>query len=140
MTNNEFFIRVLHALQDYDEAMVLGLLIAYRADDSPVRLSNRSLAEVHLGGMLSKLQVQRAVARLVKRGLLRTRVYPKTWTEYTVPPESLAELLAEPLPDVSTIPGISDQPIPFLVRLQAASIVDAAQAGASLPPSSENVK
>ncbi|MBW8831357.1 MAG: hypothetical protein JF606_18425 [Burkholderiales bacterium] len=140
MTSPEFFAALMHRLRDYDEGVLLTYLVAQGATEVPVRSSVTKLGDNQLGGLMSRDRVHRASARLVKRGLLCTRVHPKTWTEYTVPTKALVELLAEPLPDVESIPGVSDRPIPFLVRLQAESIVDAAKAGASLPPSSENVK
>lgn len=131
MTNTDFFIRLTHALCDYDEALVLAALAALGATEQPVRSSVRSMADIYLAQALNLQQVHRATARLVKRGLLAVRVYPKTYTEYTIQVDALRALLAQPLPNARFLPGVSQEPIAFLARLEAESALDAASAAAA---------
>jgi hypothetical protein len=131
MTNTDFFIRLTHALGDYDEALVLGTLVALGASEQALRSSGRKIADRYLAKALNLQQVQRATARLVNRGLLAVRVYPKTYTEYTVQVDALRALLAKPLPNARFLPGVSQEPIAFLARLEAESALDAASAAAA---------
>lgn len=113
MTNDQLFIALIHKLADYEEAMVLQLLLAWDADRKPLRSGKRKLQQA-LGASISEPSVQRAVGRLVDQGLIATKVYPNTYTEYTVDVESLEELLAEPLEPLKWLPGVSQEPIHFL--------------------------
>jgi hypothetical protein len=141
MTNTDFFIRLTHVLRDYDEALVLAALAALGATEQPVRSSVRSMADIYLAKALNPRQLHRATARLVTRGLLAVRVYPKTYTEYTVQVDALRALLAQPLPNARFLPGVSQEPIAFLARLEAESALDAASAAAAphpLSPTEDN--
>ena len=139
MTSAELFIAIQHRLRDYDEATVLSLLVALGAADEPLRSSERSLAEIYLMGLLDRDRVRRATTRLGQRGLIASRVHPKTYTEYRVSVEALHTLLAQPLPDARYLPGVSQLPIPFPARQQAESVLDtvSADASVSLPPSED---
>jgi hypothetical protein len=97
------FLDVLHRLADYTEAVLLHALIAQGACKEPFRTTVTKVFKLHAYGILSKTQIQRASARLVKKGLLLVTVHPKTWTEYLVPREAFEQFLAEPLP--SNLPG-----------------------------------
>lgn len=120
MTNEQLFIALVHRLADYEEAMVLQLLLTLDADRKPLRSGKRKLQQ-SLGASVSVRGAERAVSRLVAQGLITTKVYPNTYTEYTVNVESLEELLAEPLEPLKWLPGVSQEPIHFLTtrsRLQ----------------------
>lgn len=120
MTNEKLFIALVHRLADYEEAMVLQLLLTLDADRKPLRSGKRKLQQ-SLGASVSVRGAERAVSRLVAQGLITTKVYPNTYTEYTVNVESLEELLAEPLEPLKWLPGVSQEPIHFLTtrsRLQ----------------------
>lgn len=119
MTNCQFFINLLYPLGNYDDAVVLALLLALDADDQPVRSSATKLSQIHLDHSLSDDRVRRATDRLVEQGLVRTRVYPNRWTEYTVDVQALTELLDRPLPEAPYMPGLSKEPIGFLTRRAA---------------------
>ena len=131
MTNVEFFAALAHHLGDYDDALLLALLVALDADEVPLRSTPAKLARDQLGHAISAKRVQRAADRLVIRRLVTTRAYPNRWTEYSVDAAALITLLAQPLPDGPYVPGISKEPIGFLTRL-------AASAGAAVSPSPSN--
>lgn len=78
MTNDQLFIALIHKLADYEEAMVLQLLLAWDADRKPLRSGKRKLQQA-LGASISEPSVQRAVGRLVDQGLIATKVYPNTY-------------------------------------------------------------
>jgi hypothetical protein len=121
MTNEQLFIALIHRLADYEEAMVLQLLLTLDADRKPLRSGKRKLQQ-SLGASVSVRGAERAVSRLVAQGLITTKVYPNTYTEYTVNVESLEELLADPLEPLKWLPGVSQEPIHFLTtrsRLQS---------------------
>lgn len=121
MTNIEFFAALSHHLGDYDDALLLALLVALDADEQPLRTTPAKLARDQLSGAISAKRVQRAADRLITRRLLTTRAYPNRWTEYSVDPAALTALLAQPLPDGPYVPGISKEPIGFLTRLSASA-------------------
>ena len=121
MTNSEFFIALNHLLRDYDEAVVLAMLVALDADEQPLRSTPAKLAQVHLDRCLADFSIRRAAERLTQRGLVSTRVHPHRWTEYSVDPVALTALLAQPLPDGPYVPGLSKEPIGFLTRLSASA-------------------
>lgn len=113
MTNEQLFIELTHRLADYEEAMVLQLLLAWDADLKPLRSGKRKLQQA-LGSAVSIPGTERAICRLVAQGLVSTKVYPNTYTEYTVNAEAIDALLAEPLPTLKWLPGVSQEPIHFL--------------------------
>lgn len=121
MSNAEFFSALCHHLSHYDDATVLMLLVALDADEQPLRTTPSKLASLHLDHFLSHDRVRRAAERLALRGLVRARVHPNRWTEYSVDPAALTALLAQPLPDGPYVPGISKEPIGFLTRLSASA-------------------
>lgn len=131
MSPENLYIAIAHRLRDYDEATLLARLVALGATEYPLRTTSRRCADIYLASQLTPKQVQRATARLVDRGLLVVRVYPKTYTEYTVQADALRALLARPLPDARSLPGVSQEPIAFLARLEAESVLDAASATAA---------
>ena len=112
-TNQELFIDLIHHLGDYEEAMVLQLLLAWRADQTPLRSGKRKLQE-QFPTLISVAGVERAISRLMSQGLITTRVYPNTYTEYRINAEALDQLLAEPIPATKWFPGVSNEPIPYL--------------------------
>lgn len=141
MSPENLYIAIAHRLRDYDEATLLARLVALGATEEPIRTTSRRCADIYLAGQLTAKQVQRATARLVTRGLLAVRVYPKTYTEYTVQVDALRALLAQPLPNARFLPGVSQEPIAFLARLEAESALDAASAAAAthhLSPTEDN--
>lgn len=113
MTTDQLFIALIHRLADYEEAMVMQLLLAWDADRTPLRSGKRKLQQA-LGPSVSEKGVWRAVERLTHQGLVSTKVYPNTYTEYTVNAEAIEALLAEPLPTLKWLPGVSQEPIHFL--------------------------
>jgi hypothetical protein len=119
MTNAEFFAILSYQLSDHDTALVLALLVAFDACEQPLRTTAMKLSGIHLRGAISTKRVQRATERLVGLGLVRTRVHPNRWTEYTVDANALTALLARPLPDAPFLPGLSKEPIGFLTRQAA---------------------
>lgn len=141
MSNEQLFIRLLHALRDYDEALLLGLMLALGAEASPVRSTAVKLSNNLLGGALSRWAVQRAIGRLCAKGLLLTRVRPKTFTEFSVLVDALDALLSLPLPESRYLPGISQLPISYLAQQRSEAVVYAAgpSAGAAHLTSLEDV-
>lgn len=120
MTHEAFYVRLLHALGNYDDATMLALLVAQGAVDAPVRSSAQKLAEIYLAGsMIDRNRVQRAVARLIAGGFVSTQAQHRGWTEFTVVETALRSLLARPVPESRVMPGLSSHPIPFLARLEA---------------------
>lgn len=113
LRNQELFINLIHRLGDYEEAMVLHLLLAWRADQTPLRSGKRKLQE-QFTERLSVWGVERAIFRLVDQGLVTTRVYPNTYTEFRINVEALDALLAEPIPATKWFPGVSSEPIHYL--------------------------
>jgi hypothetical protein len=113
MTNQQLFIELIHRLGDYEESMVLQLLLAWRADQAPVRSGKRKIHE-QFPEALTVRGVERAVARLIEQDLITTRVYPNTYTEFRVNVEALEVLLSEPIPATKCFPGISTEPIHYL--------------------------
>jgi len=127
MTNVELYIHLIHRLAAYDDATVLAVLLAQGAAEVEVRTTSRKLAEIDLAGTnIDRSKVQRAVARLIKRGLLQTRAHPNKWTGFTVDKDQLSALLTRPLPEAHRMPGLSQQPNSFLARLQAGTAIDEA--------------
>lgn len=120
MTNCELFTNLAHRFASYDDAVVLALLLALDADEQPLRSTAAKLSHIHLDGNLSDDRFRRATDRLVEKGLVRTRVYPNRWTEYSVDVATLMHLLDQPLPEAPYMPGLSKQPIGFLTRQAAA--------------------
>jgi hypothetical protein len=112
-TNQQLLVDLIHRLGDYEEAMLLQLLLAWRADQTPLRSGKRKLQE-QLGAVISVAGVERATTRLMNQGLITTRVYPNTYTEFRIDVEALDALLAEPIPDTKWFPGVSSEPIHYL--------------------------
>jgi hypothetical protein len=115
VTNQELFVDLIHRLADYEEAMVLQLLLALRADMAPLRSGKRKLQE-QLGAAISEANVQRAIGRLALQGLITTRVYPNTYTEFRINVEALDALLCESIPATKCFPGVSSEPIHYLIN------------------------
>jgi hypothetical protein len=118
MSDAELFFRLSIALENYDQALVMTVLLAVEADSQPFRCTQSKLATRYLGGLLNRNRVDRAIERLHAKGLVATRIYPKTWSEYTVDGPALAALLRKPLPPHALIPGVSHDPIPFIAYLE----------------------
>lgn len=119
MNNTRFFVSLAHQLANYDEAVVLSLLVALDATEQPLRSTAAKLSAIHLDNAISPKRVQRATDSLVVQSLVRTRVHPNRWTEYTVDANALTTLLSRPLPEAPFLPGLSEEPISFLTRLAA---------------------
>lgn len=133
MTNTSFFVSLIHHLGDYDDAVVLALLVALDATEQPMRSTAAKLGVIHLDGAIGPKRIQRATDRLIERGLIRTRVYPNRWTEYTVDVDALTDLLNQPLPDAPYMPGLSKVPIGFLTRRAALAATAASPPTAAEP-------
>lgn len=133
MTNLELFVDLLHRFTSYDDAVLLALLLALDADEQPLRSTASKLSQIHLDCNLSDDRLRRATERLVEQGLVRTRVYPNRWTEYTVDADALTDLLDRPLPDAPYMPGLSKEPIGFLTRRAALAATAASPAPAAEP-------
>lgn len=98
---------------DYAATAVLLALLWRAADRAPVRISSRTLAGYTL---LGHQVVQRALLRLERQGLIRSRKVRRTTGAYTVDMAALRHLLSSPLPECDFLPGFT--PIPALAQLQ----------------------
>ncbi|AKU12453.1 MAG: hypothetical protein AzoDbin1_03933 [Azoarcus sp.] len=98
---------------DYAATAVLLALLWRAADRAPVRISSRALAEYTL---LGHQVVQRALLRLERHGLIRSRKVRCATGAYTVDMAALRHLLSGPLPECDFLPGFT--PIPALAQLQ----------------------
>jgi hypothetical protein len=135
MTNQEFYVHLLHRLGSYDDATLLALLIAQGAIEAPLRTTPQKLAEIFLAGTaIDRNRVKRAVSRLQERGLVSTVAQPNRWTEYTVHEQAVRALLSISMPESRFMPGVSQHPIPFLARLDAEPALGAAMGAASPAP------
>lgn len=120
MENSELFVRLVHVLDNRMDAMFLLALLGQGADRRPFRTTQTVLGERYLQGALSRTQIFRSTDRLRTRGLISTRIYPKTWTEFTVNGEALRALLASQASRLDTLPGLNQEPIAFAETLTQA--------------------
>lgn len=118
LTPEGLLVHLMHALSDRDSAYLLWYLLAQRADVSPLR-SSRRVIHSDLGGAIGLTNVLTATSRLIDVGLVSTRVYPKTFTEYRVDAHAVSELLGRPLSGANFLPGILPREIPFVTRWNA---------------------
>jgi hypothetical protein len=137
LSTADLYVQLIHRLADYDDATVLALLIARGATEAEFRSTSRNLAEVDLAGVLNRSKVQRAVSRLVARGLLQTQARPNRWTGYKVNEDRLLDLLAQPVAIADALQRLSQHPIPFLARLQSGSTIDVTATRAASTPLKE---
>lgn len=115
LTPESLLVRLMHALNDRDSAYLLWYLLAQRADLNPLRTSRRAI-HADLGGTVGLTNVLTATNRLVESGLISTRVYPRTFTEYRVMDHAVAELLVRQPPAANFLPGLKPREVPFVTR------------------------
>lgn len=127
MTSHELFVRLAYALDQHDDACLLMVLLARNAVDQSRRLTTTTIAERDTPGHMDRNRVKRATDRLVARGLIRTRVYVKTWTEYTIDGAALRALLANSAERLSKLPGLDGQSIAFADTFDLPAPTDAVQ-------------
>lgn len=114
LSESKITLEVLVRLNgDYAATAVLLALLWRAADHASVRISSRTLAGYTL---LGHQVVQRALLRLERQGLIRSRKVRRTTGAYIVDMAALRQLLNSPLPECDFLPGIT--PIPALAQLQ----------------------
>ncbi|RTL26852.1 MAG: hypothetical protein EKK47_20205 [Burkholderiales bacterium] len=118
LTQEGLLVHLLHALSDRDSAYLLWYLLAQRADETPLRSSRRAI-HGDLGGVIGLTNVLTATNRLTDAGLITTRVYPRTFTEYRVNGHAVSGLLNRPLTTANFLPGILPREVPFVTRWNA---------------------
>lgn len=114
LSNESLVLRLMYALDDRDGALLLWYLLAQQADTSPLRTSRRAI-HADMGGLVGLTNLLGATSRLARAGLIETRVYPRTFTEYRVRLPELRTLLNHPLPQINFVPGIEPD-VPFVRR------------------------
>lgn len=119
MTSSELFIEFLHRLQRYDDAAVLHAVLQEHADIKEFKTSATMISLNLLGGLVTKLQVQRSIERLKAVGLLATRAYPNYRTCISVDGDALRAFLVAPVSN--NIPGLRTDSFPFLDALNKAA-------------------
>lgn len=112
MTGRELLIALMHRLRRYDDTVILYALLQSRADQTEFRTSATRVAANSLGGLVTRLQVHRALKRLERGGYIATRVYRNHRTAISVDGDAVRALLAIPVSDL--MPGIRTESFPFL--------------------------
>ncbi len=120
MTPADLFTVLAHGLGDYDDTTLLMQLLQVSADTTPFRTSVRELEE-SLCGVLNRRRIQRSTTRLVGRGLLRVRVHPNKWSEFTVSTAAIHNVLEATLKARGKLPGAPGTTIHFLSSGQLAT-------------------
>ncbi|MFM8900963.1 MAG: hypothetical protein ACKOF9_13600 [Burkholderiales bacterium] len=119
MTNTRLFIELLHRLENYDDAVVLMVLLTLGADKLPIRATLGQFRQSHLGGMLTPNRVAVAVEHLQNHGLLHmdmptVRLRRSRYGELSVDRDAVLALLRQPMVYTEHMPGISEAVIPLL--------------------------
>lgn len=129
MTDERFFIDLLHRLQDYDDAMVLYTAIQQQADQTEFKTSSTRIALDLLGNNVEKKQVQRALRRLADHGLIQVRTHANYRTYISVDRDAVNALLR--IPVSNSLPGLRSDSFPFLDDLNARAAAQAKDAADS---------
>jgi len=121
----ERLVRLLHALRDYDEALVLAGMLAL-ADEFSEFSVPRILESVE--GRVDRFRVHRALKRLAKAGLVELTAVPRQGTSVVLVAPAVAEVMARPLPAVPYLSPTAFAQSPFFKRL-----ANGLAAGSSVP-------
>jgi tyrosine-protein phosphatase YwqE len=117
LSSPELFIRLLHMLQKYSDAMVLQILLEQHADKTEFKTSARQIAMDFASGQIVRRQAQQALSRLAEKGLIDVQVHPNYRTHIKVDREAVLALLRIPVSDF--LPGLRQVNFPFLEALNA---------------------
>ncbi|QIL73096.1 hypothetical protein G7048_23720 [Diaphorobacter sp. HDW4B] len=121
MTSEQLFTHIVHRLNKYSDAVVLGYLLHDHGDERQVKSSAVKISLDALNGQISPKQVQRSLTDLADLGLIDVKPHPNYRTVITVNRDALVEFLnREPLSTM--LPGLRATPFPFLDAINASPL------------------